>query len=340
MILYRKAPPLRVQRNPFPQPPYWAATSIAPYGTRHGAPLAIDYIGLLVQAADRAEAAVCEDVQSQLARVALREPLLVEATGTAETVFRRGEAVVQFCCERHLAPMQLVSADGALPGTACQQATIVIATWPPAAAPFRALSAEARARGLHWGAAVPVIFPLTTDLTLLASIAETAQANGASFLAALPVEVDASARKAIAQTVADRESYDMLFHADLEPLHVATERHIAALAAEIGIDDFIIPPSWDERSNWNAAALLTLVATRMLAMKRDVETASRIARSARTVAQLEKPLEVVAAAASLSIIDGVDDVSADVLTDWLESGHSAFVEHITKQWRLRRDAGM
>ena len=65
-----------------------------------------------------------------------------------------------------------------------------------------------------------------------------------------------------------------------------------------------------------------------------------IARSARVVAQLEKPLERIASAASLSIVESLDDISVDVLNDWLDGGRSAFVDHINKQWRLRRDVGV
>ena len=157
------------------------------------------------------------------------------------------------------------------------------------------------------------------------------------FLTGLPIELDPTARKVIA---ADRDDFEMLFHGDIEPLQVATERHIASLAADIGAADFVLPPRWEEKSNWNAAILLTLIASRMIAMKRDVESASRIARSARLVAQLDKPLERIAGAASLSIIESLDDISTDVLTDWLGSGRSAFVDHINKQWRLRRDVGV
>jgi hypothetical protein len=220
---------------------------------------------------------------------------------------------------------------------------VVISAWPLDLLQLQELFQEARERRLRWGVAVPVIFPATTNLGSLAEIAEAAHESGAMFLAALPMELDATARKAIADSLSaagDRESYEMLFHADLEPIQVATERHIAALAAEIGVADFILPPRWQEKSNWNAAVILTLAATRMIAMKRDVESASRIARSARIVAQLEKPLERIAAAASLSIIESLDDISVDVLTDWLESGRSAFVDHINKQWRLRRDVGV
>ena len=30
----------------------------------------------------------------------------------------------------------------------------------------------------------------------------------------------------------------------------------------------------------------------------------------------------------------------EALTEWIESGRSSFVDHINKQWRLRRDVGM
>jgi hypothetical protein len=75
-------------------------------------------------------------------------------------------------------------------------------------------------------------------------------------------------------------------------------------------------------------------------MKHEAETASRIARSARAVAQLDKPLERIASAARLDIVESLDPISVEALTQWLESGRSTFVDHINKMWRLRRDAGM
>ena len=86
--------------------------------------------------------------------------------------------------------------------------------------------------------------------------------------------------------------------------------------------------------------LLALTATRILSMNRDEELAWRLTRSAKVVALLEKPIERVAQAASLSIIDSLDEISVDLLTEWLETGRSSFVGHIEKQWRLRRDSGI
>lgn len=347
MIIYRKAPQLRIQRSQVPEPPFWAATTIAPYGARRAAPLAIDYLELRASSSERLEVPVCENVRDELERFAQRQPIadpaLIEATEFAELVFRRGEEVLRFCCESGCAPLQLISTNGALPLSTCNRATIAIATWPLDFPRLEELFEQAGERKFRWGAAIPVIFPVTTNLQALGELAALGQKNGASFFAAVPVDLDATARNAIAQSLSmpdDGETYDMLFHADLEPVHVATERHIAALAAEIGAADFVMPPRWEEKSNWNAAVLLTLVATRMIAMKRDVESASRIARSARAMAQLDKPLERIAAAANLSIIESLDEVSVDILTDWLESGRSAFVDHVNKQWRLRRDAGV
>jgi len=344
LIIYRKAHQLRIQRSASPEPPYWAATSIAPYGPKRAAPVAIDYLDLRASFSERMEVTVCEDVRDELERTPqITEPALIEATEFAEVVFRRGEEALRFCCDAEATAIHLVSTRGALPTAACERAMVVISAWPPDVPRLQEMFQQARERRMRWGVAVPVIFPATTDLTTLAEIAESAHENSAMFLTALPVELDATARKAIADSLSaagDRESYEMLFHADLEPIQVATERHIAALAADIGMEDFILPPRWQEKSNWNASVILTLAASRMIAMKREVEIASRIARSARVVAQLDKPLERIAAAASLSIIESLDDISVDVLTDWLESGRSAFVDHINKQWRLRRDVGL
>jgi hypothetical protein len=321
VILYRKAPQLRVQRFASPEPPFWAATAIAPYSARRAVPVAIDYFELQATGAQRLECSVAERVEIERAEA----PRLVDATGWAEVIYRRGDEVRE--------AMHLVT-HAAPAASACA----VISAWPLDFERLERLFVEMRGR--EWGIAVPVIFPVTTDLAALDRLARAAHEYGARFLAGIPIELDATARKALAQSMTlDDETYEMLFHADLEPLSIATERHVAAVAHEIGVADFVVPPRWDERSNWNAAILLMLAATRMIAMKHDVELATRIARSARAVAQLDKPVERVASAASLSIIEALDEISVDVLTDWLESGRSAFADHIDKQWRLRRDAG-
>jgi hypothetical protein len=347
LIIYRKTQQLRIERNPVPQPPFWSATTIAPYSARRAAPVAIDYLELRASFSERMEVAVCDKVQDELERAWERavvvEPALIESAEFAESIFRRGQEILRFCCEHDSAALHLISTRGTLPQWSCERAVVVISAWPLDFSRLESLAAEASGRHLNWGVAVPVIFPVTTDLVALREIAALAHEHGAMFLAALSLELDATARHALARTLTDpgdEETYDLLFHADLEPIHVATERHVAALAAEIGIADFIVLPRWEQKSNWNAAVMLTLAATRMLAMKQDVELASRMARSARAVAQLEKPIERIAAAASLSIVEALDEVSVDALTDWIESGRSAFAEHINKQWRLRRDAGL
>ena len=100
MILYRKAQQLRTQRSAIPAPPFWAATTIAPYGPRRAAPIAIDYLELRASYSDRMEVTVCADVRDELERSSrIVEPAMIEATEFAEVIFRRGEEALRFCCD-------------------------------------------------------------------------------------------------------------------------------------------------------------------------------------------------------------------------------------------------
>lgn len=347
MIVYRKTQHLRLTRAQVPEPPFWAATTIAPYSPRRAAPIAVDYLDLRASCSDRFEVTVCENVLDDLERMTTRHPLhapaLIDAAEFAEVIFRRGQEALQFCTDQQVAAIHLVSTRGALPTEAHDDTVFAIAAWPLEIGRLEALFAEAKERGLRWGVVIPAIYPVTTDLPALAQLAELAKTYGTSFFAAVPIELDATARNALAQSLTGDEkddTYEMLFHSDLGPIRLATERHIAALAGEIGAADFVVPPRWDRPTNWNAAVLLTLTANRILAMNRDEDLAWRLTRSAKVVAQLEKPIERVAQAASLGIINNLDEISIDLLTEWLETGKSSFAGHIEKQWRLRRDSGM
>lgn len=341
MILYRKAGPLRVRRSAAPEPPFWCATSLAPYGPRRAAPVAIDYLALRATGVtDKLEAGVCEDVRDELGRMRiLAAPVLIEAAEAAEVVFRSGETALAYCEEQQLAAMLLVSTHGALPPRADEGTVVVIAAWPLELPRLEELFGQANERGLRWGVAVPVLFPVTTELAPLTALAGAARTHGAAFLAAVSVEVEPTAKQALAQSLqleAEDDRYAMLFHAALEPVQLATERHIAALAHDRGLADFIVPPRWEERSNWNAAALLTLAASRMMAMELDLDLAGTIARSARLIADLDKPLVRIAESASLSIIGGLDETSVEALTSWLGGGSASFVDFVNDQWRMRR----
>jgi hypothetical protein len=308
VILYRKVPQLRVRRSPAPAAPFWSATTIAPYGARRATPMAIDYLALRATGAEKLEVTVCEDVRDELDRMRLPEaPVLIDAAENAEEVFRRGAEAMAWCEEHGLAAQLLTSSDNVV-----------------------------RIAG---GVAVPVIFPITTDLALLETLADDAKRDGASFFAALPIDVEPTAKQALAQSLeltGDDDRYAMLFHADTAPIALATERHIAALAHERAMADFVVPPRWEERTNWNASVLLTRTASRMIAMELDLDLAGTMARSARTIAELDKPLTRVAESASLSIIGGLDTTSAEMLTEWLAAGSAAFGEYVDEQWRTRR----
>jgi hypothetical protein len=76
----------------------------------------------------------------------------------------------------------------------------------------------------------------------------------------------------------------------------------------------------------------------MMALGFDVDQAAALARAARTVAQLDKDLSTIAASASVSIIAGIDDTAAEMLTDWLEGRSPGFAAFVDEQWRLTKPA--
>lgn len=324
-----------------PEPPYWCATTVAPYGARRAAPVAVDYLALRATgAADKLEVSVCDDARDELERTrALTEPVLIEATESAEVIFRRGQAALELCEAQRLSAIYLVSTRGGLPSRAYENSVVAVAAWPLELPRLEAMFADAQRLGLRWGVAVPVLYPVTTELAPLTALADLAQSHGAAFLAAMTVELEPTAKQALAQSLnldADDDRYAMLFHGNAETLHLATERHLAALAHERGLADFLVPPRWQDRSNWNAAVLLTLAASRMIAMELDLDLAGSIARSARRIAELDKPLTRIAESASLSIIGGLDETSVEALTGWIVDGSAPFFDFVDEQWRMRR----
>jgi hypothetical protein len=340
VILYRKGGPARVRRFAAPEPPFWCATALAPYSARRATPVAIDYTALRASGADRLEVTVCAGVRDELERTrAIDQPVFIEAAEAAEAIFRRGEEALGFCEEQGLGALHLVSTRGVLPLRPAPNTVVVLASWPLELSRIAELTEEARRSSLAWGLAVPLLYPVSTDLAALESLADIARECRAAFFTALVLQVDATAKQVIAQSMSldgEDDRYAMLFHGDVAPIHLATERHIAALAAERGLADFITPPRWSDRSNWNAAALLTLIASRMIALELDLDLAGHILRSARVVATLDKPLTRVAEAASLSIIEALDETSVEVLTEWIRGESPSFVEEINEQWRLKR----
>lgn len=292
--------------------------------------MAVDYLSLRASGAERLEVTVSDRVRDELDRARVIEgPVLIDAAENAEVVFRRGAEALAWCEEQGLSTLTLVSSRAAWP----ERGEVVVASWPPDPRVFEP------AQGRRWGVAVPVIFPVTTELVLLERLADEAQRHGARYFAAVAIDVEPTARQAIAHSLdltADDDLYATLFHSGVSPIQLATERHIAALAHERNLADFILPPRWEERSNWNASALLTRTASRMIAMELDLDLAGRIARSARAIAELDKPLTRVAEAASLSIVGGVDEISAAALTEWLATGSASFVDGVDERWRSRR----
>lgn len=341
MIVYRKGETLRLLRHTAPDPPFWAAGTVLPYSPKRTTPLAIDWVNLLATGSESEQVDVAEAPGETIARSPyLRSPLLVDATGPGELVYRRGEESARAALEGGLTLIHLITTDGAVPEIRSAALTLAIAAWPPSREALESLAARAAARDIRFGVVIPVIPPETTDLSLLESIADIAKRNGARFLAAVPIDLEPTARHALAAArELDDEAFAALFESDLDLLTVATERHIAALARERGLDD-LVRIDLPRPSNWSAAAALASTANRMIRMDRDVELGWEILRASRTVAALGKPLERIADAASLSIIEPIDPMIAAALEEWLESGTSELMEEIDQAWRLRRDYGV
>lgn len=340
MILYRKTQALRVRRKPAPDPPFWCATTISPYSDLRGEPVAIDYVALVAGAADRLDVTVCSDVAGELDRGTLPQgPVLIESTGRAESVFRRGGDAFQWCTGKSIESVLLVSTEGALPEGAPPDAVVGISAWPASRARLDDMCREARERSLTWGVVIPVVVPVTSELDLLEKIADSAARHGARFLTGCAIDLEPAARQSLAQMLAleaEDDRYAMLFHGRVEPLAVATERHIAALAAERDLGDHVVPASHEPHSNWAAATLLMRTATRMMTMELDLDRAGSLARAARAVASLQKPLTRIAESASLSIVGTLDETSAEMLTEWLATGRSSLADSIDELWRMRR----
>ncbi len=347
MLTYRNVKKLRVRKFTRPEAPLWPAVLVHPYGGPSDAPVFIDVAQLRASSVERSDIEVADDVVDLLSREQIqspfRVPIAIESTGLAESVFRKGEAAARHQLEQGGSVTQVVSTEGAVPAITDDRFVLVISTWPFHLGALEEMFQEASAAGLsRWGVWIPVIYPVTTDLVKLERLADVMAKHGGTFLAASSIDVSQTAKSAIAREIdeeMDDEMYDVLFHADPEPLALATERHVAALAHERGLDDLVPLPGAQERSNWAAAILLTSAGSRLARMKADPELGWTLLRSAAAIAGLSKPISIIAGSAPLSIIEGLDPLAAEALEAWLNGQPPTLLDEVNAEWRLRRDAG-
>ena len=333
MIRYRKGGAPRVIRRDTPEPPFHAAAFVEPYSFPRTVPLAFDYTRLLATSVSRAQVQIASVDGADLGS----RPVVIDSTGPAELVYRRGEAIHRLLLNRGVTTLQLISSDGWIPQIQTRRSSVALCAWPVDRELLDAIARELSGTGSNWGIAVPVAFPLTTDLTLLDEIADVAAQNGASFLIGVRLDLDPSARRAIAAIARpDDETYSTLFDQGQEAVSIATERHIAFLANQRKLGDSIQLED-ETRSNWAAASQIATAGYRLLQMAEDVEMAWDFVRSARLVATLDKPLTRIASAANLGIIEGLPLPITEALEQWLESGKADLFNEIAQRWRLRRD---
>jgi hypothetical protein len=340
LIHYRPGRSLRIRRSPLPEPPFFVRTTVSPYSYAPAQPVAIDYVQLTASGTARDEVVYCEDPKDMVERErSLDDPVLVDASGPAESAHFAGADVTCGLIEQRHSVTHLVSSEGAL-GEIPPEVIVVVAAWPPEIPKIRELCREAAGRVAQCGVIVPVVPAITTDINLVNDICAAAVEGGAKFLASVTIEADPGARRAIAavrEGSDDEEEYASLFDFRDDTLLAATERHIAAFATEHGLGTLVPVASSEPFSNIAAAALLTSCATKMLRMERDVEVAWKLQRSAAIVTQLGKPLRWIADAAPLSIVEGLDETSIAILSDWLSAKRPKFVKQIDAAWNVRRD---
>lgn len=336
MITHVKISQLRLEHATWPQAPFWQATTVAPYGAPRGHELAVNYLTLAASGKARREVTVTRSVAGRIEREQrLDEPVLVESAEATETVFRRGEEAMRILQARGVRALQLISTLGRIPALEpAETSSLAISCWPLLPGDLERLFRRASDAGFQWGALVPAVLPSESCEATLREIADMAAECGAAYFAAVPLDLDTSARNALASLMGgNTTAWQSMFDGDPDDAIVDTERLVAKLAHERSMADRVTIPGLDPCSNWSAAIRLCVAGARLLRLRRDVELGWTLLRSAKLIAQLHKPVDRIAAAASLSIIQALDATSVGALEAWLKRGDTSFFDEIDEDWR-------
>lgn len=339
MIRYTIEGRVRFHQNREMQQPFWQATTVHLYSPDvRSVPLGIDFVRLKASAHRSIEVAVPRTLEG-LDLDRLPSPVLIDAWGPEELIYRRGDALLHELSS-DARPMLLLSSDGDVPREMSAVLPLLIVTaWPLDLVALESIAERASEAGLEWGILIPVIFPITTNLDAIETISRTARQHGASFMASSSIELDPKARGAVASMCddLDEETWATLFDADLDRIHLATERHIASLAHELGIADTIAPPLGESRSNRAAAIFLSRIGARMVRMDHDVELGWKFLKASGRIATLDKEIARIASTAHVTILPELEEeMISEVVEQWLESGSAEFADHIDDKWRVKR----
>ncbi|MDX1585062.1 MAG: hypothetical protein R3338_15800, partial [Thermoanaerobaculia bacterium] len=175
MIRFTRNGRVRIQQTREPLHPFWQTTTISPYSPDvRSTPLGIDFTRL--KAASKATIDVSVPVSLPSVDFdRLPSPILIDAHGPEETIYRAGDRVLHEL-PSDVRPIVLLSADGDLPRSlAAASPLLAIAAWPLDLTALESIARKAKAEGCDWGFLVPVIFPITTSLDTLRSIADIAE---------------------------------------------------------------------------------------------------------------------------------------------------------------------
>lgn len=338
MIRHSMGRALRLRRFDVPQPPFWCATAVSPYQGPRRSGVAVDWMSLRATAPTGGELSVSRDPVDMLQRERkVRAPWLIDACGFAEVVHGRGGALLASDELRNGPVVVLASTDGAVPDPpAGGNATLVLTLWPLDEDEIDARIIECAAWP-RWGACIPLLHPVTTNLELIESLAERVAKAGGAFLTSATIAAEPAAMSALVMMSddADASAWESIRDGSADSANVRSGGIVASAArrAEIG-DRCPLPAS---RDNWSAAATLSAVADRLFLLDTDPELAWQFRRSAATVASLPKPLPLISESASLSIIEGLGQPVITALESWLAGREPALLTRFDAEWRSRYD---
>lgn len=337
MIRYAKGGRLRVHQSRELQQPFWQATTVHPYTPDiRSMPVGIDFVRLKATAPRSIDVSVPQNLEG-IDFDRLPSPILIDAWGTEESIYRRGDKLLHEL-PADARPMLLVSVNGEVPvEIAAATPLLIVTVWPLDIEALESIAKRASEERLEWGVFVPVIYPVTTDLDAIHSIVRIAGEHAGRFVASASIELDSKARGAVAAMTEDldEETWASLFDTDLDRVHLATERHVAALAHEKGLADTVDPWFGQSRSNRAVATFLARIGSRMVRMDHDVELGWKFLKAAGRIATLDKEITRLASTARVTLLPEIDDlILAEVVEQWLETATAEFAEQIDAKWRV------
>ncbi|MBW3563558.1 MAG: hypothetical protein KY459_02425 [Acidobacteria bacterium] len=336
MIIHSKSTAPFVKEFATPAEPFHTRTWISPYSlsARSSWHPAIDLYRLEGVAPSRTNVEVASGFDRAGAG-ALARPVVCDVSGPQERVYSTGRELVAAAAGRNGTGVSLlINPESGLPSSYRSAGEVIVSAWPPWPGEVEELAE--RLEEMRWHLMIPLAPPLTTDLSMLEKLVRTAEQRGARSVVAVSVDLDTPARRRLAEMSRSEESWMVLFDDDIELLQLASERHVAALALEAGLD-WRLPEPTDDGTNWAAASHLARIGTLMVRLEENAELGWLFLRASKVVAGLGHSVRELARGDSLEIVDLLEGVVGETLREWIDQGESSLLHSMSTSWPLRRD---